>query len=405
VNFKKYFFSDFVTINPVVRLKAGTEYSFIEMKDLNDGQRFAYPSATRKLTGGSRFEDGDTLFARITPCLENGKICQAKNLENGVGFGSTEFLIFRAKKGISDSNFVYYLSRWDEVRRFAELNMVGTSGRQRVPKDVFQNLELLLPDFPTQSRIASILSSLDDKIELNRRMNQTLEQMAEALFNHYFVDNIDPDNLPEGWRIGSLREISQQSKDSINPTKYETIFHQYSIPAFDNGQKPTFDAGNSILSNKFFVKSHSILFSKLNPRFPRIWLIGEIDEKVSICSTEFLVFVPSIQEHWTFIYLQLSQKEVIENLINKAGGTSGSHQRVKPDDILNLEIIIPSCDILKEFDRHTKSLLQKKIENLREINILTNTRDTLLPKLMSREIDVDALLKKEEQSIENLKTA
>ena len=208
VNLKKYFFSDFVTINPVVMLKAGTEYSFIEMKDLNDGNRFAYPSRQRKLTGGARFEEGDTLFARITPCLENGKICQAKDLKKGKGFGSTEFLVFRGKQNISQSNFVYYLSRWDEVRRFAELNMVGTSGRQRVPKDVFENLELELPSLPTQSRIASILSAFDDKIELNRRMNQTLEQMAQALFNHYFVDNIDPDNLPEGWRWGSLNEIT-----------------------------------------------------------------------------------------------------------------------------------------------------------------------------------------------------
>lgn len=81
------------------------------------------------------------------------------------------------------------------------------SGRQRVPKDVFDKLELELPPLPTQTRIASILSSLDDKIELNRRMNQTLEQIAQALFNHYFVDNIDPDNLPEGWKNGKLGDV------------------------------------------------------------------------------------------------------------------------------------------------------------------------------------------------------
>lgn len=205
---RKYFFSDFVTVNPLVSLKSNQEYSFIEMKDLSEGQKFAYPSIQRKLTGGARFEESDTLFARITPCLENGKICQAKNLKDGKGFGSTEFLVFRGKEGISNNDFVFYLSRWDKVRRYAEANLVGTSGRQRVSKDVFQKLELELPGLPTQSRIASILSSLDDKIELNRRMNQTLEQLAQALFNHYFVDTIDTDNLPEGWKLQPLYDFA-----------------------------------------------------------------------------------------------------------------------------------------------------------------------------------------------------
>ncbi len=252
-----------------------------------------------------------------------------------------------------------------------------------------------LPDVETQTRISSILSSLDDKIELNRRMNQTLEQMAQALFNHYFVDNIDPDNLPEGWRFGKIKEICFQSKASVSPTKLETTFDHYSIPAFDEGQKPSKDTGTSILSNKFSVKSNSILFSKLNPRFPRIWLIGDIDESISICSTEFLVFVPIEKHSWSFTYLQLSQKDIVGDLVNKAGGTSGSHQRVKPDDILKLDIIIPSAERLEEFEKQIKPILQKKIENLNEVLTLTQIRDTLLPKLMSGEIDIDELMNEE----------
>ncbi|WP_298390427.1 hypothetical protein [Hydrotalea sp.] len=103
----KISFFDFVEINPAIKLKAGEEYSFVEMKDLDATQKFVSPSAKRKLTGGSRFQNGDTLFARITPCLENGKICQVKNLENGVGFGSTEFLVLRGKEKVSATEFVY----------------------------------------------------------------------------------------------------------------------------------------------------------------------------------------------------------------------------------------------------------------------------------------------------------
>lgn len=147
-NWKEYKFSDFVEINPKVALKKGIEYSFVEMKDLSDENKFVTPSQKRPLSGGSRFENNDTLFARITPCLENGKIAQVKELENGVGFGSTEFLIFRGKKGVSNTDFVHYLSLSDEVRSFAEQNMVGTSGRQRVSWQAFENLTLNLPTFP-----------------------------------------------------------------------------------------------------------------------------------------------------------------------------------------------------------------------------------------------------------------
>jgi len=104
-------FSDFVTINPTVSLKGTEEYSFVEMKDLQDGNKICSPTTKRKTSSGARFQENDTLFARITPCLENGKICQVRNLEEGIGFGSTEFLVFRGKVGVSDNEFVFYLSK------------------------------------------------------------------------------------------------------------------------------------------------------------------------------------------------------------------------------------------------------------------------------------------------------
>ena len=117
-DWKKYRFSEFVEINPKVSLKGNEDYSFVEMKDLQDGNKLCFPSVERKPSSGARFAEGDTLFARITPCLENGKICQVKGLKNGIGFGSTEFLVFRGKKEISDNEFVFYLSRWDETGKY-----------------------------------------------------------------------------------------------------------------------------------------------------------------------------------------------------------------------------------------------------------------------------------------------
>lgn len=229
-NWKKYKFSDFVDINPKVALKKGVEYSFVEMKDLSEGNKFVTPSQKRELKGGSRFENGDTLFARITPCLENGKISQVKELENGVGFGSTEFLIFRGKEGISNTDFVHYLSLSDEVRSFAEQNMVGTSGRQRVSWQAFENLTLNLPDLPTQTAIAEILSSLDDKIELNNKINQELENLAQTLFKQWFIDfefpneNGEPYKSSGGEMVDSeLGEIPENFTISILSEQTELV--------------------------------------------------------------------------------------------------------------------------------------------------------------------------------------
>ena len=142
---KEYTFSDFIQINPSVKLPSDIAVSFVEMKDLVDGKRFCFPSSERRNGSGSKFQEYDTLFARITPCLENGKITQVKGLKDGIGLGSTEFLVFRGKPTISDNNFVFYLSRWEEVRAHAEINLDGTSGRQRVPKECFNDLKLTLP--------------------------------------------------------------------------------------------------------------------------------------------------------------------------------------------------------------------------------------------------------------------
>ena len=397
---KSYIFSDFVSINPTIRLESSKEYSFVEMKDLNENYKYVYPSALKKLTGGARFQEMDTLFARITPCLENGKICQVKKLRNGTGFGSTEFLVFRGKDGISDTDFVYYLSRFDEVRRFAELNMLGTSGRQRVTREAFDNLQLKLPPLLTQRRIADILSALDDKIELNRQTNATLEAIAQAIFKEWFVNFNFPGAtgemveselgmIPKGWKAGAIGDILDLFHENVTPYRTPNVdFFHYSIPAFDNGRTPSIETGGSILSNKFKVKSNSILVSKLNPRIPRVWPVNNVDELKSICSTEFQVLVPKKRYFYAFGVNLFSQQSIQDTMKSRASGTSGSHQRINPQDILNIELIIPDDGIMHLYNDIASDNYQKLISAQYESITLSKIRDTLLPKLMSGEIEI-----------------
>lgn len=165
---------------------------------------------TEAYSGGAKFRNKDTIMARITPCLENGKTAMVNILDdNEIGFGSTEYIVFRAKNNISDPYFIYYLITSSLIREPVIKSMVGSSGRQRVQTDVVANLSINLPPLATQQKIAKILSSLDDKIELNNKIKQNLEQQAQAIFKSWFVD-FEPfgGKMPEGWRMGNIYSIA-----------------------------------------------------------------------------------------------------------------------------------------------------------------------------------------------------
>jgi len=242
-------FSEVIEINPNRELIKGQEYPFIDMQAVEPYTRKISNIKFRKYNGsGSKFKNGDTLFARITPCLENGKTAYVKELKSGeTGFGSTEFLVFSGKEDVTDNLFVYYLSRSSEIREYAIKNMTGTSGRQRVDKSCFNELKIKLPSLPEQQKIASILSAFDDKIELNNEMNKTLEEIAQAIFKHWFIDFEFPNEngepyksnggefvdselgpIPKGWEVRKLGEIGQ-FKNGINYGREESGDSKYKI--------------------------------------------------------------------------------------------------------------------------------------------------------------------------------
>ncbi len=203
--FKTYRLEDVIDVNPRRSLLKGRDTTFIPMSAVPEGSRSIGVKETRTYRGGgARFENGDTLLARITPSLENGKTAWISDLKDGeAAFGSTEFIVLAARKGSSEPLFVYYLARSPGFRAYAIGQMTGTSGRQRVPTIAIKNYYLSLPPLDDQRYIAKVLGVLDDKIELNRRMCRTLEEMAQALFKSWFVD-FDPVRAKmEGrWRPG-----------------------------------------------------------------------------------------------------------------------------------------------------------------------------------------------------------
>ena len=235
-------YTDAIAVNPRVHLAKGRSYSFLDMASVDTSARCALATELRLFTGGgSRFAPGDTLLARITPCLENGKIARYCG-PGKEAHGSTEFIVIRGRDNVTDSGYAYYLTKWEGVCGYAISQMTGTSGRQRVPTESLSNLIVPVPPLPEQRRIAHILGTLDDKIENNRKTAKTLEAIAQAIFKSWFVDfdpvrakmagespesickrlkltpeilDLFPDRLvdselgeiPEGWGVGAIGEL------------------------------------------------------------------------------------------------------------------------------------------------------------------------------------------------------
>lgn len=246
-----------------------------------------------------------------------------------------------------------------------------------------------IPDLPTQTRIASILSALDDKIELNRRTNHTLEQMVQTLFKKYFVDDIDPENLPNGWRF----DVFGNHIESISKThkfQNEEIIFLNTSDIF-NGQvlKNEYVKIESLPGQaKKSIRRNDILYSEIRPENRRFAYI-DFDADDYVVSTKLMVIRPKSNIHSLFFYFLLTRDETIKKLQNIAESRSGTFPQITFDQVKILEFILPPSEILNSFINKTLlpsySMISK---NEKENGTLSQIRDTLLPKLMSGEIPV-----------------
>jgi type I restriction enzyme S subunit len=226
-----------------------------------------------------------------------------------------------------------------------------------------RQIRFRLPPIVEQDRILSILGALDGNIDLSRRMNETLEAMARATFKDWFVDfgptrakmeggapylapdiwalfpdRLDDKGKPEGWKSSTLDELVRHTRDAISPSSSPAeLFEHYSIPAFDGEQAPMHEVGHESLSNKTIVPADAVLLSKLNPDISRVWLV-DIDATIrSVCSTEFLVFLPKVTSDRAMLYCLTTERNFKQRLEGMVTGTSKSHQRVSPKAILAID--------------------------------------------------------------------
>jgi type I restriction enzyme S subunit len=308
---------------------------------------------------------------------------------------------FVADPSNCDARFIkYYI---DTIKLQMQSVSMGTT-QDNLSLGKLLTFDFLTPPLRTQRKIAAVLSAYDDLIENNTRRIRILEEMARAIYCEWFVhfrfpgrekvrmveSEIGP--VPEGWSRGQFSDIAQLLRNNIRPMKYkDELFEHFSFPAFDNGCMPVLERGEEIRSNKYLVERGTVLLSKLNPRIPRIWLPFPGADYRPIASTEFLVLKPRIPFTSVSLFGLCGSQSFVDEFAALSGGTSTSHQRVKPSVLLAMPIVVPQRSVLDTFNRIV-SLMIKLAQNLRVKNAnLRHTRNLLLPRLVSGGLDVSEL--------------
>ena len=376
---------DFIDFNPRETLPKGQPAKKVAMEKLRPFCRDIEEFEVAKYGGGTKFRNGDTLLARITPCLENGKTAQVRFLNDGeVGFGSTEYIVLRAKEGVSDSDYIYYLSTSPKFREIAIQSMVGSSGRQRVQQDVLEKAELHIPPLDEQRKIAGILSALDDKIELNNKINRNLEAQAQAIFKSWFID-FEPfgGSMPNRWKIGNLLDIATYlnglSMQKYKPRKGISFLPVLKIRELRQGfcDKDS-DICSTEIGNEFIIDDGDIVFSWSGTLLINIWCAG----KCGLNQHLFKVFSKKYDKWFYYLWT----KHYLPKFIHIASGKATTMGHIKREDLEKAKVLIPSKEEYLYLSRIMSPIINRMIQNRLESVNIVKLRDMLLPKLMSGEI-------------------
>lgn len=373
-------FLECVDLNPKITITKGQIYPFVEMANVNTCYRSPDNVDEKPFDSGVKFQDGDTVIARISPCLQNGKSFYCQNI--GTGFGSTEYLVFRPKDDSVDSMYLYYFMMTDFIKLSMINSMTGATGRQRVNNDVFNDIEVCFPNIDIQRKIGEILSAYDNLIENNQKQINLLEEAAQRLYKEWFVDLHFPGyedvkivaGVPEGWVFVSINMVAKLKAGGDKPKTFsEKMTNENKIPVFANGIT---EKGLMGFTDKAVINNPSVtisargtvgvVFLRTEPYVPIVRLISvtPIDDKIDIL----------------YLFLYLANQNF--------RSTGAAQQQITVPLLKSKNIVCPTDDVRKSFNDVITPIFNK-IEILeKQIDFASEARDRLLPKLMSGEIEV-----------------
>lgn len=306
---------------------------------------------------------------------------------------STGFAVIDVDAGMLDADFLYYLlTQPTLVEALHAIAEQSTSAYPSIKPSDIEDLEIEIPELATQKKIADILGSLDRKITQNTEVNENLEEQARSIFQSWFID-YEPFGgaAPSDWFPSTLGQVAIMKTDSWSPAKNPGIVvEHYSIPAFDEKHYPVFEIASEIKSNKYILTPESVMISKLNPDTKRIWRPVCLSE-YPVCSTEFIVYEAKKNGQRDYIYSLIDSIPFFNHLCSHTTGSTNSRQRATPKTTLEFSFLLPPDSVIEEFCHIVTPTYDLITSNIVENQSLAKTRDSLLPRLMSGELDVSDL--------------
>lgn len=354
-----------------------------------DRSKFAFISEqTHEKLKRSQIEKNDILFSMAGMFLGKTGIVTDDLVPANT---NQAVAIIRIDTEKANHEYVYYYLNQRSVVQAVNASSAQSAQPNINLKQIGQ-IEIDLPERKLQDKIVSILSAIDFKIEKNNQINENLEQQARAVFQAWFID-YEPFGgvAPSAWHPSTLGQIAELRTDSWSPAKNpDVMVEHYSIPAFDEQHYPVFEIAAGIKSNKYILNSNSVMISKLNPDTKRIWRPLCLSAH-SVCSTEFIVYEAKKQEQRDYIYSILDSTPFLNYLCSHTTGSTNSRQRATPKSTLDFTLCLPPDSIIEDFCQIVTPMYDLIASNIVENQSLAKTRDSLLPRLMSGEIDVSTV--------------
>ncbi len=387
------FLFEYIDINPKETIIRGCLAKKIPMDKLQPFCRDIPEYETSEFNGGSKFRNGDTIMARITPCLENGKTAMVNILDsNEVGFGSTEYIVFRAKKNLTTPDFVYYLICSSLVRDPAIKSMVGSSGRQRVQTDVIANLDIDFPKLSDQVKIAGVLKSLDDKIALNNAINNNLLQQLDTLYDEF--------SHRKNWSTVIINDIAEKvAMGPFGSNIKVSTFVSEGVPIISGNhlrgyflEEPSF---NYITEEHAQRLKNSLVYPK-DIVFTHAGNIGQVAMIPDDC--RYPMYVLSQRQFYLrcdtekaipeYVVLFFHSKQGQHELLSYANQTGVPSIAQPATNLKKIPLKLPPIDEQRQWLQVVSPIIKLYQSNVYENEHLSSMRDSLLPKLMSGELVV-----------------
>ena len=361
-------------INPKApALDDNLSVSFVPMPKVGENGEFD-PSEIKQYhevkKGFTYFQDGDVLFAKITPCMENGKGAIARSMENGIGFGSTEFHVLRPENNVVIGEWIYYLLSRSTFRKEAEKNMTGSAGQKRVPKFFLENYEIDLPDIGTQKKQIKTLQNLDTLISLRKQQLAKLDELVKARFVELFGDTI---LNPFGWKkdsLGTVCDVRDGTHDS--PKYYET---GYPLVTSKNVTGGTIDLTDCSLIceadfNKINERSKVDIGDIIMPMIGTVGkpVIVDIEPNFAIKNVSLIKFKDDSKVLNIYIRALLQSDYFDDAVLSKVRG--GTQKFISLGDIRKLEVLVPPMELQNQFAAFveqtdkSKSAIQQSLDKL-----------------------------------------